>query len=272
MKNHLKRIPAPKSWVIDRKERTFTVRPKPSGHVIGNGLPLGMIVRDELSLTSTMREVKKSLTSSPVLVDGFPRKDYRFHVGLFDIITIPKVNKSYTITFDAKGRIIVEEISKSDSTQKVCKVIGKTVLPKGKMQYHLHDGKNIVSEQKIAIGDSVILSLPSLEIKEVLQLKSGVPVYLIQGKYRGSSGVLKELRQKQAVYSADGKDLETARDYLFVVPATMMAKVQKKEHAKEHTKELEHAKEQNKEQKQQKSGKKHTSDNGSEKSSENTSE
>ena len=268
MKNHLKRIPAPKSLVIDRKERTFTVRPKPSGHVIENGLPLGMIIRDELSLTSTMSEVKKSLTSSPVLVDGFPRKDYRFHVGLFDVITIPKVNKSYTITFDTKGRIIVEEISKSDSAQKVCKVIGKTVLPKGKMQYHMHDGKNIISEQKISIGDSVILNLPSLEIKEVLELKPGAYVYLIQGKYRGSSGVLKELRQKQAVYSADGKDLETARDYLFVVPAKMMAKEQKKDH----TKEPGHAKEQNKEQKQQKSGKKNTSDNGSEKSLENTSE
>ena len=227
MKNHLKRIPAPKSWFIDRKEYTFTVKPKPSGHVLENGLPLGVVLRDVLSLTSTMREVKKSLVASPVLVDGFPRKDYRFHVGLFDGITIPKLNKAYRVVFDAKGRIIVEEISKAESTQKVCKIIGKTVLPKGKMQYHLHDGKNIVSDKKLVVGDSVLLSLPSLEVKESLELKPGAYVYLIQGKYRGSQGILKGLHGQQAVYSFDGKDVETARDYLFVIPGKMMTKEQK---------------------------------------------
>jgi small subunit ribosomal protein S4e len=215
MKNHLKRISAPKSWAIDRKKTTFTTRPKPSGHLIENGMPIGMIIRDILGLASTMREVKKALNAGSVLVDGFARKDHRFHVGLFDIITFPKLKKSFQVLFDTKGRIIATE--HSQDSEKICKVTGKIVLLKGKMQYNLHDGKNIISEKKARVGDSVVLSIPKLEIKEVLELKPGVEVYLVKGKHQGSSGKLKELQEKNAIYSCDGKDIETAKSYLFVI-------------------------------------------------------
>ncbi|MBI2112332.1 30S ribosomal protein S4e [Candidatus Woesearchaeota archaeon] len=217
MKNHLKRIPAPKTWSIDRKIRTFVVRPTHSGHPFNHGLPLGVIIRDCLKLTSTMREARKLLQTNEVLVDGFRRKEYGFQVGLFDIVTIKKLNKSYTVTFDRKGRLIVEEIPAKESEQKICKIIGKTVLPKGKIQYNLSDGKNIVSDKKIKIGDSLVLGLPKLDIKEVLELKPGAFVFLVKGKHQGSSGKLKEVKGEEAVYTADGEDIDTAKAYLFVV-------------------------------------------------------
>lgn len=228
MKNHLKRIPAPKTWTIDRKTTTFIVRPSHSGHPFSQGLPLGVILRDCLGLTSTMREAKKLLHTNDVFVDGFKRKDHGFQVGLFDVITIKKLNKFYTVTFDRKGRLTLEEVSAKESEQKTCKVIGKTVLPKGKIQYHLFDGKNIISDKTIKIGDSLVLSLPKLDIKEVLELKPGAAVFLIKGKHQGSYGKLKEIKGAEAMYTVDGEDVDTAKDYLFVIKEIKKSKMENK--------------------------------------------
>ena len=68
MKNHLKRISAPKTWKINRQENTFVIRPTASGHQLGSGLPLGVILRDFLKLVNTTSEVKKLLASDELEV------------------------------------------------------------------------------------------------------------------------------------------------------------------------------------------------------------
>jgi len=40
MKNHLKRIATPRTWVIDRKAETFITRPKPGAHSLYFGMSL----------------------------------------------------------------------------------------------------------------------------------------------------------------------------------------------------------------------------------------
>ena len=125
--------------------------------------------------------------------------------------------KSFRSIFDKKGRIIVNEINEKESSIKVSKVVGKTALSKGKIQLNLHDGKNILSDIDVKVGDSVVLSLPDLKIKEVLPLKEGATIFLTKGKHGGSVGVLKEIKNNEATYSTGGKDVETAKGYLFVV-------------------------------------------------------
>ena len=105
MKNHLKRIASPRTWLINRKQNKFTVRPKPGAHSLEQGLALGIVVRDLLKLASTMMEVKKLLNDQEILVDGKRRKDYRFITGLFDVITIPVLKKSFRVLLDAKGHV-----------------------------------------------------------------------------------------------------------------------------------------------------------------------
>ena len=60
MKRHLKRIAAPKKWAIDRKENTFITRSKPGAHTLDLSLPLGVIIRDFIKYTHTLREAKKN--------------------------------------------------------------------------------------------------------------------------------------------------------------------------------------------------------------------
>ncbi len=217
MKNHLKRIAAPRTWVLDRKTSTFATRPNPGGHPLRYGLPLGIILRDYLHLALTMTEVRKLLRTQEVFVDGRRRTDHRFIVGLFDVLTLPAVKKAYRVVLDPKGRLAITNIPQSESTRKPCKVLGKTALPKGKLQYHLHDGKNISTIPSANVGDTLVVSLPTLTVEEILPLHPGALVFLTDGKHSGDQGMLKMLERGQAVYTKNGRDVETSRAYLFVV-------------------------------------------------------
>ncbi|MFA6461609.1 MAG: 30S ribosomal protein S4e [Candidatus Woesearchaeota archaeon] len=217
MKNHLKSIPAPKTWIIDRKTKIFTIRPKSGAHSLSNGLALGIIIRDELKLASTLTETKKVLTNNEILVDGKRRKDYRFIVGLFDVLKVTANKQSYRLILDKKGRIIIVPISETESHLKVCKVVGKSILSGNKMQINLHDGKNINTDVKVNVGDSVVLTVPENKVKEVLPLTQGASVFLTQGKHNGDLGKFKEIKGREAIYIKDGEEIMTAKEYLFVV-------------------------------------------------------
>jgi len=217
MKNHLKRIAAPRTWMIGRKDNKFIVRPKPGAHSLSMGLPLGVVLRDNLKLAPTIGEIKKILNRKDILVDGKRRKDHHFIVGLFDLISIPDLKKSYRVLLDSKGRLIVSESSEEESKLKLCKITGKSLLAKGKIQYHLHDGKNIISENKSNVGDTFVLQLPELTIKQVLSLKENNTIFLLKGKHGGDSGKLKEINGDVVTYTNSEGDIETAKEYVFVV-------------------------------------------------------
>ena len=217
MTNHLKRIAAPKSWLLNRGLRAFTIKPNPGAHALEKGMALGMVLRDKLHYATTMNEVKKLLQAKEVLIDGVRRKDHRFNVGLLDVISVPELKKHFRMVLDNKSRLTLKEIPISESTVKLCKIVGKTALPGGKIQYNLYDGKNIITTKKANTGDSLLLTLPSLEVEEIFPLQVGASVYLVKGKRGGDIGVLKELKGIEATYTAEGKDVETLKGYLFVV-------------------------------------------------------
>lgn len=217
MSGHLKRLAAPKTWKINRKENIFTTKPKPGAHSRQMAMPLGLVLRDMLCCAETAAEVNRLLQNKEVQVDGIQRKDFRFAVGLFDVISLKDINKHYRIILSVKGQFELREISPAEAVLKLGKVTGKTVLPEGKMQYHLHDGKNIISQKTAKVGDTLVLSLPSLEVKEVLPLKLGMMIFLVRGKHCGDVGTLKEVAGKEATYLLDQQEIGTARRYLLVV-------------------------------------------------------
>lgn len=217
MKNHLKRISAPKTWILNRQVRTFTIRPKPGAHALSEGLSLGSIVRDELKLASTLTETKKVLINNEILVDGKRRKEYQFMVGLFDVVKVPLLKHSYRVILDQKGRIKIVLIPEAESSIKVCKVVGKKVLSGKKLQINLHDGKNVLSDVKVNVGDSVVVTLPEFKIKEVLPLTSGATIFLTRGKHHGDLGKFKTIKGAEAIYIKGDEEVQTAKEYLFVV-------------------------------------------------------
>ena len=217
MKNHLKLIAAPKTWFVPRKTNVFTLRPSPGAHALEYGMPLGLLLRDQLKVASTMGEARKIVSNKEVLVDGVARTDHRFIVGLFDVLSVPKVKKQYRVLLDKKGRLRLAEIDAKEVSVKLAKVVGKTALKGGKIQFNLHDGRNIISDAKAQVGDTFVISLPAVKVTKILPVKKGAKVFLIKGKHAGDVGVLKEIKGVEATYTVDDADVDTAKDYLFVV-------------------------------------------------------
>jgi len=218
MKNHLKRLTAPKTWTIDRKIRKFITRPQPGGHRLDSSLPLNVILRDFLKKAHTTKEAKKMLHHKQVLVDGKIKINPRLPVGLFDVISFPEIKSSFRILLDQKGRLIITQIDETENNIKPCKIIGKKLLSQ-KMQLNLHDGKNILVKKDfpIKVGDTVLITLPDLKIKETFPLQSSAFVFLTKGKCAGDSGILKEINDNQAIYQKGRQTIETLKKYLFVL-------------------------------------------------------
>ncbi|MCK4589278.1 MAG: 30S ribosomal protein S4e [Nanoarchaeota archaeon] len=216
MKGYLKRNYTPATWLIRRKEKKFIIKPNPGAHAMEFGLPLNIVLKD-LGYGKTSRDVRNILHKKDVLVDGKKRKDPKYIIGIMDVLSFPEVKKNYRIILDKKGRLIVKEISEEESKVKISKVVGKTVLGKGKIQLNLHDGKNILTETKAKVGDSLLLELPSLKIKEVLELKKGAQIYLLKGNRAGSQGVLQEIEGKKIIFEKDKEKIETSKAYALVI-------------------------------------------------------
>jgi small subunit ribosomal protein S4e len=215
MKGYLKRNFTPATWLVDRKENKLIVKPKPGAHTREFGLPLTIVLKN-LGYAKTTRDVKNILQAKNVLIDGKKRQDHRFILGIMDVLSLPEIKKHYRVVLDEKGRLVVKEISQEESKIKIVKVLGKTSIKGGKIQVNLHDGKNILTEIKAKVGDSLVLELPN-KIKQVLELKKGAHIYLLKGKHAGSQGQLQEIKGQKIIFQKGKENVETSKDYALVI-------------------------------------------------------
>ncbi|CAD7767913.1 30S ribosomal protein S4e [Candidatus Methanoperedenaceae archaeon GB37] len=222
MSRHEKRVAAPKSWPIPRKTSVWVVKPRPGPHSKDRSLPLGLIIRDVLRLATTLREVKKILHDGSILVDGRVRRDYKFPVGLFDLIAIPKMDKYYRMLLDRRGRLELRRLEGKD-TRKLCKIVNKTILSGGRVQLNLHDGTNLLGTNEYNTGDSLILSLPDKEISKHLRFAEGKTAMIIGGKHSGEIGriagrrVVRGSAPNMVRVMIGEREVETPERYVYVI-------------------------------------------------------
>jgi len=217
---HQKRLSAPKTYKIPRKISKWIVKPSPGPHN-RNAIPLLVVIRDFLNLADTAREARRIISSGEVLVDGIVRRDYKFPIGLFDVVSIPKIEKNYRIIFDEKGRFVPREVD--DYNMKLYKIINKTIVRGGKVQLNLFDGTNILSTNDYKTKDSLLLRIPEKEIVDHLKFEDGALVMITGGSHAGEIGKLKDFKVVRSsspnlvTVESRGKDITTIIDYIFVV-------------------------------------------------------
>ena len=219
VKRHLKRLVAPRSWKIKRKGITFVTRPKPGMHSKKNSTSINIVLRDMLGYTKTTRDIKMVIADKGILVDKKQIKDHRFSVGVMDIIEMPKINKCFRILLNKNGDLYPVEIKGDETKIKLCKIVGKTVIKKGKIQLNFNDGRNvIIDKNNYRTGDTLVVQLPEQKIKEHLKLEKDAFVYLSGGKYKGESGIIEEIKNsKIKVKSKHGESFQTSKKFAFVV-------------------------------------------------------
>ncbi len=227
MGKHQKRIEAPRSWRIERKTAYWTVKPRPGPHPGDRSMPLLLFIRDMLKLADNSKEAKRILNEGEVIVNGRVRKDLKFPVGIFDILSIPRIKENYMVLIDKKGKLSLMKIGQEEASRKLCRVNGKRMLKGGQTQLNLHDGRNILLGEeladKIKTKDSLMLSLSDPEILQHFSYKEGSKVMVIGGKHSAQIGEIEEIRILQSPESNVVKiklpegEFETLDDYVFVV-------------------------------------------------------
>lgn len=229
---HLKRLPAPASWPIHRKEHKWVVKPKPGPHSLSKSLPLLLVLRDILGLAKNRKEAMIMLSGGQIRVNGKIRRRDDYSIGFFDVIEIPAIQKVYRIIL-ARKRLQLQEIEGDEREFKLCKIVGKTTVKGGHLQLHVHDGNNIllkISDRKnpiediYSIYDVLRVGIPSYEILAHLKFEEGVLGIIERGKRAGTlaevTKIVKGPRHKTssvALRDSNGNLFETILNNVFPI-------------------------------------------------------
>ena len=156
----VKRQLAPTFWDIKRKESRFVLRVRPGPYSKRKAYPLGIILRDILKVSTTMHEAEMIANTGVIKVDGVIRRDINFAVGLMDVVEIIPTGQAYR--FIPKNSILLEPIiiTPDENHVKLVRVTSKSTIKGRKLQYGFHDGKTLVSDRILMVGDSCLNKNP----------------------------------------------------------------------------------------------------------------
>lgn len=188
---HIKRKTIPNSWPVPKTGTKYLAVPSHSRH---EAVSLIMAMRDMLKFVKNKKEIKKILNEKALAVNGRKVSDMHYPVVLFDTLSILPVKKHYRLVL-ANKRFVFEEISEKESKIRIYKVIGKKILGGKKVQLNLNEGKNLLSPEKIEVGDFVEVDNAANRIQKIIPLKKDVEVVAIKGKHIGKRGKIKEIAQ-----------------------------------------------------------------------------
>jgi small subunit ribosomal protein S4e len=194
--NRLKRQLAPAFWEVPRKGYRFALKPIPATHPIARCYPLGILLRDIFNIAPTMREVEKVVKQGNVLIDGVKRYDVHFPVGLMDVIEIPLLKKAYRLVPKDGVELRPIEISDDEKGLKLCKIIRKQKVKGDRIQYTLHDGRNILqSNNNFNTHDTLLIKVPGQEVIDAVRLQNNTLALVTGGANVGMLGSILEVKE-----------------------------------------------------------------------------
>jgi small subunit ribosomal protein S4e len=221
VKKHLKRIAAPKTWRVARKETKYIMRQSPGPHTMQYSLPLSLAIREMIKFAKSAKDAKQIINLKDVFVDKRKRTEEKHPVGLMDIIEFPQIEDRYRILLDSKGKLCVAKANEKEAATKLLRIEAKTKLKGGKTQLNLFDGRNItVDKDGYKVGDTVQISLPEQKITEHFKLDKNATVLLIGGKHAGTIAKIEEINQDNIIIrTSKNQKADTKKKHAFVIGA-----------------------------------------------------
>lgn len=205
---HLTRTRTSKRYPIPRKGTKYVARARDNSL---KGIPVVVAVRDMLKLARSAKEVKFMISKKLLEVNGLKVKDLRDSLNLFSIFGIGK--KKYILSLLPTGRFTLEETKKE---HRICKVVNKTALKDGKIQLNLHDGGNLISKEKVSVGDSIELDFKG-KIGRVLHLDKGKKVFIDSGRNIGKEGKIESIDGKKIKIKLEDRVVELNQVQVIVI-------------------------------------------------------
>ena len=188
---HLKRIHAPKSWMLSKVGGIWAIKPSQGPHKLRECIPLNILLRTKLRLALNSKEAKFIVKA-----------------------------KEGNISID--GKVLVK-ISKEESKYKLCKVTKRIMGPKKIPFITTSDGRTLrYPNPNIKEHDTVKLNLETNEIVDYYKYKIGAQVLIVGGNNIGRAGQIAKIEKHpgsyEIVYIKDttGKEFSTRLTNIFI--------------------------------------------------------
>ena len=223
---HIKRHQSPAFWPILRKSGAWATKTRTGPHSLRTSMPVNVLIRDELKYAKTARESKYLVKQGKVIIDGKPRLDEKFPVGLMDVVTIPDSNENFRVLPDHNGRLRIQLISNDEAKFKLVRITGKSTLPGKKTQLNFHDGQNLIlaaEADNYSVNDVIKLKVPEKDILDHVEFKEMQQSIVTGGRSQGAQGMIIGFgpepgwKKTCIIRTPQGEDIRTLARYVFVV-------------------------------------------------------
>ena len=212
-----KRYNVPKFWLIGVKAKKYVVSPTTGPHSKHACVPLGVLLRDMLHVSHTMKESREILGREFVKVNGVVRKQHGFPVGMMDVVEID--GDFYRVLPSRKGLYLFRTDSK-DGALRLARISNKIHVKGKKIQLSLHDGCNmLVDKDEFKTSDVVVVDVLHKIIKDNIKFEKGSFAMITDGHNAGFSGVIESIDRnlRTVTMTAGDRKVLVPIKYVFVV-------------------------------------------------------
>jgi small subunit ribosomal protein S4e len=204
-KKHLKRLNAPRHWMLSKLGGIWAPRPSTGPHKLRESLPLSLILRNRLKYALTRREVVMIVMRRHVEVDKKVRTDINYPAGFMDVVEIKDTDEHFRLLYDVKGRFVLHRIAEDETKYKLCRVVKKTIGRKasiGRNPFHTgqqaaipyivtHDGRTIRypdPSKNINVNDTIKFDFTTGKITAHYKFDIGQVAMITRGANIGRVG------------------------------------------------------------------------------------
>eukprot|EP01138_Halocafeteria_seosinensis_P008307 gb/GECG01008488.1/.p1 GENE.gb/GECG01008488.1/~~gb/GECG01008488.1/.p1 ORF type:complete len:273 (+),score=24.42 gb/GECG01008488.1/:1-819(+) len=224
VKKHLKRLNAPKHWMLDKMGGVFAPKPTCGPHKKRECLPMVIVLRNRLKYAMTRRETNLICMQKLVQVDNKVRTDLNFPVGFMDVVKMPKSGDCFRLLYDTKGRFVLHNISEAESKFKLCRIQRQEFSKKGIPYIVTHDGRTIrYHDPLIKRNDTIKLDLENNKTLDIIKFEVGNVVMCTNGRNTGRVGVMINKERHPGsfdivhVRDAEGNEFATRLNNVFMI-------------------------------------------------------
>lgn len=187
----MKRIHAPRHWMLDKLGGVWAPRPSTGPHKLRECLPLIIMLRNRLKYALTRREVTFIVMQKLIKVDGKVRTDITFPAGFMDVISIDRLHEHFRLLYDTKGRFVIHRINQAESKYKLCRVRRLQIGYGGVPYIATHDGRTFrYPHPHIKVHDTVKVDLEKNVVTDHIKFETGNLVMVTGGHNLGRVGLI----------------------------------------------------------------------------------
>merc|ERR1712196_115202 len=188
-KRHMKRLNAPKHWMLDKMGGTWAPRPSTGPHKLRECLPLVLVLRNRLKYALTCKEVQQILMQRLIKVDGKVRTDPK------DRYVIHRLNHK---NFPTENQF------------KLCRIAKVSVGAKNVPYVSTHDGRTVrYPDPNAKMHDVIKVNIASGKAEDLIKFEVGATCVITRGQNQGRVGVItnreKHIGSFEIVHVKDSK-------------------------------------------------------------------